>query len=92
MMRIKPMAWARWRAQLESFPSAEAVTGPMPGTAANRLAVSSAHTPRKLGEKADKPAGCERAGHHDLAVRIDGVNLKDLLRQIEPTCVTELTF
>ena len=42
------------------------------------------HTRRKLGEKADKLAACEFARHHDLAVRIDGVNLKDLLRQIEP--------
>jgi hypothetical protein len=26
----------------------------------------------------------ELARHHDPAIRIDGVNLKDLLRQIEP--------
>ena len=50
------------------------------------------HTPRKLGEKADKPAACELARHHDLAVRVDGVNLKDLLRQIEPNARDELNF
>ena len=50
------------------------------------------HTPRKLGEKANKPAAGELARHHDLTVRVDGVNLKGPLRQIEPDALTELNF
>ena len=45
------------------------------------------HTPRKLGEKVDKPASCELARRDDLAIRIDGVNLKDPLRQIESNAI-----
>jgi hypothetical protein len=50
------------------------------------------HTPRKLREKPDKPAACKLACHHDLAVRIDGVNLKDPLRQIEPNARDRAQF
>jgi hypothetical protein len=40
----------------------------------------------------DEPASCELARRDDLAIRIDGVNLKDPLRQSSPTRVTELNF
>ena len=49
-------------------------------------------TPRKLGEKVDKPASCELARRDDLAIRIDGVNLKDPLRQIEPNARDRAQF
>jgi hypothetical protein len=50
------------------------------------------HIPRKLGEKADNPAACELARDPNLAVRVDGVNLKDLLRQIEPNARDRAQF
>ncbi len=42
------------------------------------------HALRQFRVKRDEPAARELARHHDLAVRVDGVNLEDLLRQIEP--------
>ena len=39
---------------------------------------------RQLGKERDEPAAREFAHDDDLALRVDGVNLKDLLRQIEP--------
>ena len=42
------------------------------------------HTLREVREKRGEPAARELARHHDLAFRVDGVNLKNLLRQIEP--------
>jgi hypothetical protein len=49
-------------------------------------------TPRKLGEKVDKPASCELARRDDFAIRIDGVNLKDPLCQIEPNARDRVQF
>ena len=41
------------------------------------------HARRQLGEKRDELAARELARHNDLALRVDGVNLKYSLRQIE---------
>src|ERR1700722_4267128 len=41
------------------------------------------HARRQLGEKRDELAAREFARHNDLAPRVDGVNLKYPLRQIE---------
>ena len=41
------------------------------------------HARRQLGEKRDELAAHEFARHNDLAFRVDGVNLKHPLRQIE---------
>src|ERR1700733_1571515 len=41
------------------------------------------HARRQLGEERDKLAAREFARHNDLALRVDRVNLKHPLRQIE---------
>jgi hypothetical protein len=42
------------------------------------------HARRQFAEKSDEPPARQLARDDDLALRIDGVNLKDLFRQIEP--------
>ena len=42
------------------------------------------HARRQLGEERDQLAARELARYNDRARRIDGVNLKRVLRQIEP--------
>jgi hypothetical protein len=41
------------------------------------------HARRQFGEERDQPAAREFARHNDLALRVDCVNLKHPLRQIE---------
>ena len=41
-------------------------------------------TPRQFGEESDKPAPRELARNDDFAPRVDAVNLKRVLRQIDP--------
>ena len=47
----------------------------------------SPHARRQLGKEQDQLAAREFAPHNDGALRLDGVNLKHPLRQIEPTRV-----
>jgi hypothetical protein len=47
---------------------------------------------RELGKESDKPPARELARHDHLALRVDSVNLKDLLRRMRPTRVTAAIF
>src|SRR6202453_1217194 len=65
---------------LTSWPSSISARPPMMRRGAR---LHRHHARRQLGEERDQLAAREFARHNDLALRVDGVNLKHPLRQIE---------
>ena len=70
----------RWRQQPHFMPELHQRPPPMMRRGAR---LHRHHARRQRGEKRDELVACELARHHDLALRVDRVNLKDPLRQIE---------
>ena len=71
----------RRRDQLHLVPERRQLPPPMMG---RRASLHRNHARRQLGKERDQPAARQLARHHHIAFRVDGVNLKDLFRQIEP--------